>query len=58
MDDALMGRCKCDERNVTVHVWVANEIRLDDLIVPVQFVVRSASDIDEFVERHAKRKIQ
>ncbi|MFT5527650.1 MAG: hypothetical protein ACI9HK_005634 [Pirellulaceae bacterium] len=53
-----MGRCKCDERNVTVHVWVANEIRLDDLIVPVQFVVRSASDIDEFVERHAKRKIQ
>lgn len=55
-DKVLTGRCKCDERNLTVHIWVANEIRLNDLIVPSEFIVRSAGDIDEFVRRHAGRK--
>jgi hypothetical protein len=50
------GFCKCDERNVTVHIWVANEIRLDELRVPVEFAVRSSGEIDEFVERHVERK--
>jgi len=50
------GACRCDELNVTVHIWVANDIRLDDLIVPEKFVVRSAGEIDDFVKRHAEIK--
>lgn len=38
------------------NVWVANDIRLDDLMVPENFVVQSAGEIDDFVKRHADKK--
>ena len=55
-DNVRTGRCKCDEQRVTVHIWVANGIRLNDLIVPADFFVESAGEIDEFVKGHAVQK--
>jgi hypothetical protein len=37
---------------VTVHVWLSNEITLDQLQVPKHVDVRSAGDIERFIERH------
>lgn len=55
-DKVRTGRCQCDERIPVVHVWVANNICLDDLVVPDDFSVRSGGEIDGFVDRHAAKK--
>lgn len=57
-DKVAKGLCQCDERDVTVDIWVANDIRLSGLIVPANFHVGSAGDdpagdIEEFVKSHS-----
>jgi hypothetical protein len=55
-DQILTGLSQSNERNVTVHIWVANDIRLSDLTVPASFEIESAGEIDDFVKRHAIQK--
>ncbi|EMI20555.1 secreted protein [Rhodopirellula maiorica SM1] len=54
-DDVLAGHCKCDRRNVTVDVWIANEIRLRDLSIPSGFSVKSGREIEQFIESQTTR---
>ena len=55
-DKVVTGRCKCNEQNVTIHVWVANQIRLEELSVPKNFHVESAGEIDKFVKSRAVKE--
>lgn len=54
-DDILTGRCKCKRRNVTVGVWIANEIRLSELSIPSGFSVESGGEIERFIESQVTR---
>ena len=50
------GTCTCDVREVVVEIWVADEIKLDDLRVPEHFQVESAGEIERFVKRRVNGK--
>ncbi|MGI9474264.1 MAG: hypothetical protein ACR2NZ_22170 [Rubripirellula sp.] len=50
------GKCRCDDRRVTVHVQIAERIRLEKLAIPREFRVEPAGDIDEFIKRHDAKK--
>lgn len=39
---------------VTVNVWLSDEITLDRLLVPAHVEVKSAGDVEKFIERHRK----
>lgn len=54
-DEVVTGVCKCNNMDVTVNIWISNNIRLNELIVPTEFVVRSAGEIAAFVKQHATR---
>ncbi|TWU60909.1 hypothetical protein [Crateriforma conspicua] len=54
-DDILTGRCKCKHRNVTVDVWIANDIRLRELSIPNSFSVKSGGEIQRFIDSHGTR---
>ena len=55
-EKVLAGTCRHDQREIVVDIWVANEIKLDDLRVPSVFKVESAGEIEQFVKRHANRQ--
>ncbi len=52
-DDVLAGRCTCRRRNVTVDIWIANDIRLEDLSIPPGLEVESGREIEHFIERRS-----
>lgn len=54
-DKVQTGRCKHDEQMTTVHISVANNIRLGDLVVPDDFSVQSGGEIEGFVDRHTPK---
>lgn len=41
---------------VTVHAWLGNGITLDELTVPPHIDVKSAKDIERFIERHRNER--
>lgn len=42
--------------DVTVHVFLGGQVRLDDLDVPLDVEVRSGGEIEEFVAHHAAKQ--
>ncbi|WP_236618463.1 hypothetical protein [Rhodopirellula europaea] len=56
--DVLRGRCQCNRRSVTVDIWIANDVELDSLSIPPQFIVESGGEIDAFVDRQEINKRQ
>ncbi|MEO9591674.1 hypothetical protein [Rhodopirellula bahusiensis] len=52
-DKVCAGTCSCAKRNVTIEIWIAERISLDELIVPDNFVVKSGGEIERFVLRHS-----
>lgn len=55
-EKVLAGACRCDQREIVVDIWVANEIKLNDLRVPTVFKVESAGEIERFVKHHANQE--
>ncbi|PNY34976.1 hypothetical protein C2E31_20585 [Rhodopirellula baltica] len=49
-DDVMNGRCECKQRNVTVDVWIANDIRLRELSIPSGFSVKAGGEIERFID--------
>lgn len=52
----LDGTCDCEDRQITVEIWLGSAIDLGELQVPRAFVVRSAGELEAFVENHAAAK--
>ena len=55
-EKVLAGTCRCDQREIVVDIWIANKIKLEDLLVPMAFKVESAAEIEQFVKRHANQE--
>ncbi len=50
----LTGKCQCETRNTTVHIWVAKRIRVDELRVPRGCNVQASGSLSRFATRRGE----